>query len=131
MTKTLVPLEDVEDEIFANYLRVKGYLFSHIANETSIKNWGYLRKMKRIGKNAGVPDFLVIVPRGQNPMWGFRNVDRLCFVEMKRKNATACNTSEIQQSWIDALNACGTLARVCRGADEAIKFIEQISKGEI
>ena len=86
--KPPVPLEDVEDEIFANYCRAKGYFFSHIANETSIKNWGYLTKMKRIGKNAGVPDFLVIIPNKNG------SIDTLVFIEMKRKDAAAAKAGE-------------------------------------
>ena len=124
-TKLQVPLESVEDEIFANYLRAKGYYFSHIANETSIKNWGYLNKMKRLGKNRGVPDYLVIVPDKSGNT-------RLLFVEMKRKGASAKSLSKEQNEWLEALNNCvGVKAYWADGADRAIETVEYIRKCSI
>ena len=107
------PTEYEECVIFADYLTLKGVLFSHLSQESYTKNWGAIMKRKRMGVNRGVPDFIILVPKG------------LCFVEMKRmKGGTV---SHEQQTWINFLNARENIeARVCRGAGEAIRFIEEL-----
>jgi hypothetical protein len=104
----LIPLEHAEAVELAKYFRSRGLLFSHIANETSIKNWGYLNRMKRIGKNRGVPDYVVIVR------------DRLVFIELKRIKKSIVKPEQI--TWIDALNKCpGVHAFIAYGAADAVE----------
>lgn len=117
--KTPPPTEHIECVQFANWLRFKGYLFSHIANETSIKNWAFLRKRKAAGLNAGVPDYIILVPRENKH-------DVLVFIEMKRKSNS--HISDEQRMWVSNLNRIPSVeAYIAKGADDAINFITQIS----
>jgi hypothetical protein len=110
--KQIIPKEDDEDIVFADYCRLKGYLFSHLAQETYTPFWGVRNKNKRIGVNSGIPDFIILV----------RN--KVVFIEMKRIKGGVI--SEEQQNWIDELNKHGVIATVCRGAEEAIGFLKNI-----
>lgn len=107
-----VVYEDVECEIFANWLDARGLIFSHVASETWTTSQNQKARNKRVGVKKGVPDYIVITPRG------------VVFVEMKRK--TCYNVSKEQKAWIAAINKCdGTEAKVCHGADEAIAYIKE------
>lgn len=113
----MIPTEAQEGKMLVAYLRIRGFMFTHIANETgsgaSARFQGIRNKQQGVSK--GFPDYLVIV----------RN--RLCAVELKRTKRST--VSPAQKVWIDALNACGVPARICRGANEAITFIEQLEGG--
>src|SRR3990167_10883919 len=105
------PTEQQEAEAFADYLRLKGFLFTHLAQETSIKNFGLLMKQKRAGKNKGFPDYAIIANK------------KLLFVELKRVSGS--KVSPEQKLWIEELNTIlGCVAIIAKGADEAIKFVE-------
>lgn len=103
-----------ECKVFAEYLTFKGYLFSHIPNETYTPHWGTRRKLKVLGVHAGVPDYIIIVK------------NKLCFIEMKRKKGG--KTLPEQKIWLDKLADCGTKCYIAYGADSAIAFIEKIAK---
>lgn len=119
------PLEDLESKAFASYLddlvkykKIK--CFTHIPNETSIKNMAYLKKMKAIGKRAGVPDFLIIA---------FKKV---IFIEMKRRqnenNTSASVISNDQLAWISNIKGIcseNVYADICYGSDQAINYINK------
>lgn len=110
MNKT--PLEYDEACTFADWLELKGLRFSHIPSETFTKNWGTKMKNKRMGVHSGVPDYIVITPKG------------LAFVELKRQKGGV--VSDSQKEWIYALNACkGVEARVAYGAQDAIDFVNE------
>jgi len=107
------PKEYEEAVVLADWLRIKGIKFSHLAQETFTRSWGTKMKNKRMGVNPGVPDFLVITPKG------------LCFIELKRIKGGV--VSPEQREWIDSLNNLpGVEARVCKGAGEGISFIEEL-----
>ena len=116
------PLEDEESKAFASFLQglvdYKQILcFSHIPNETSIKNMGYAMKIKAMGKRKGVPDFIIVLK------------SKVCFVEMKRQKnengTTASTTDDIHQlHWLSSLNKAGCVSKMCFGSKEAISFIE-------
>ena len=109
-----IPTEDQEAQVFAQMLRLKHYLFSHIVNEHKHNDWGAIMRAKRLGKNKGVPDYIIL------------KENELVFVEMKRKSGGA--VSDEQRAWIDGLNRIpGVRAAVCQGAEEAIKFVEKKS----
>lgn len=67
--------------------------------------------LKRQGVKPGVPDLFVPVARG-----GWHGL----FVEMKTAKG---RVSPKQREWLELLSAQGYLAKVCRGADEAIRVI--------
>jgi hypothetical protein len=107
------PTEYEEQCVFVEWLETKGLKFSSIPNSTFTKSWNQKRKNTETGLRAGLPDLLVITPRG------------LAFVEMKRKRGGVL--SPLQKEWIVALNACKCVeARVCKGSDEAISFIYEL-----
>lgn len=111
-----IPLEDEEQEAFVGYLEMKGLKFSSIPNSTFTKSWKQKNKNKRVGLRAGLPDLVVILPK------------YLLFIEMKRiKKST---TSKVQKEWIEALNNIDKhiVARICKGANQAIEFVEKYLK---
>jgi hypothetical protein len=109
--KQFLPTENAEAIAFAEYLRLKGYRFSHIVNEQKTKNWGAIMRSKRLGQNPGVPDYLIIKD------------NNLLFVELKRRKNY--KISPAQKAWVGALNNCrGVKAAICCGVEEAIQFVE-------
>ncbi len=117
------PKEDEEAKIFSKYLSdllaYKQILnFSHIPNETSIKNMGYAMKMKSMGKRAGVPDYIIVTK------------SKILFVELKRQKnengTTASTVSHEQLCWIDNINMAGGHAKICHGANESINFVQSM-----
>lgn len=116
-----IPTEAYESKMFMRYLRERKLPFTHIKNETGraiagrkVRNyramWGAMD-----GVSPGFPDFLIIAG------------GRLIAVEMKRiKNS---NTSLKQLVWIDQLKKANVPAMVCKGATEAIEFVETFYDG--
>ena len=118
------PSEFTEQCNFVKWLTAEGYKFSAIPNSTRT-TWSECNKNTASGVRAGLPDLVVIV--GKSLVW----------VEMKkidRKSKTGRGdggVSEVQRSWIDALNLCdGCSAHVCYGdleAREVIKILDNMS----
>lgn len=112
MAKNTCPLEYDECKTFKAWLDAVGLKFTHIVNEGRMPVQ-YRMKLIRMGFSAGVPDYMIITPNG------------LAFVEMKRVRGSRVDPR--QTEWIDALNKLpGVEAQVCRGAEDAIKFISQL-----
>lgn len=106
------PTEYQECLLFVEYLEIRNLRFSHIPQETFTKSWGVKKKNSMMGVRRGVPDYIVITPKG------------LLFIEMKRTKGG--QVSKKQQEWIDELNECdGVEAKICYGATEAISFVEE------
>lgn len=115
------PKEDIESKAFASWLDdmvlyKKVDCFSHIPNETSIKNMAYLSKMKSMGKRKGVPDFIIVIKK------------KIFFIEMKRQkneNGTSASTvSPEQVKWIEKLNEAGAYGYIAYGCNDAISYVE-------
>ena len=134
-TKAIVPSEDNECMALANYLRLKGLRFSHIAQETPAGSYQFgvwkpayktLKRNKEMGVNQGVPDYIVIIERKGTEKAGPRN-NILLFIEMKRELGGKVSTE--QSEWINALNKVfGVVAVVCCGFEEAKNFIDAYVK---
>lgn len=130
-TKAIVPSEDNECMALANYLRLKGLRFSHIAQETPAGSYmggtwrpAYktLRRNKELGVNQGVPDYIILIERQPTEKSGARN-STLLFVEMKREKLG--KISPEQSEWINGLNKVfGVVAVVARGFDQAKEIID-------
>ena len=113
MTKSKLPIPTEYEEcvMLANYLTLKEVLFSHLAQETFTRSWGIKMKNKRMGVNPGVPDYIIITPKG------------LLFIEMKRSKGG--KVSPEQQSWINELNVFEDVeAVVAHGFDEAVEILK-------
>lgn len=107
----MIPTEDQECIIFADYCRLKGYLFGHINNELFTKSWKQKLRQKQLGSAKGLPDYIVIAN------------NKLFFIEMKRTKGGV--VSNYQKQWIEKLKEAGIKADVCYGAKEAINYIEK------
>ncbi|MCX6785942.1 MAG: VRR-NUC domain-containing protein [Candidatus Komeilibacteria bacterium] len=105
--------EDDEQKALVEYLELRHLKFTAIPNSTFTRSWAVKMRNKALGLRPGLPDLIVISP-----------ANRLLFIEMKRVKGGV--VSEFQKSWIEALGSCpGIKAVVCKGADEAIKFIKE------
>ena len=120
-SNSLVPLEDDEAVLFAEWLRAQKIPHTHIANEIggSTKT-AKIRAMKahRMGQTAGVWDYEVFLP--------VENVDgeieayQEIRIELKRKKGGT--VSEAQKKWGEIYKAAGIPCAICKGADAAIDF---------
>ena len=109
------PTEAEEAAVLVAWLRVKGFKFTHIGNETGHSPEAKRRavRMKQQGTSKGFPDYIVLVP----------NTGVLA-IELKRQRGSS--TSPEQKAWIDAFNDTpGSAATIAKGAQAAIDFIEQ------
>lgn len=112
MTSLPCPTEAQEGKTLVAYLRLKGYKFTHIPNETGSSPEARRRaiRMKQQGTSKGFVDYLVIA-HGE-----------LHAIELKRVKGG--RVSPEQREWLEALAAVGVRAAVCHGAKEAVEFIE-------
>lgn len=110
--KLPIPTEDVEQQRFVQWLRLKGITHFRVPNETFTKSWAQKNKNKALGVVSGVPDMFVALP-------GIGLVG----IEMKRIKGGV--VSPTQKEWIDRLNTIpGVAAHVAKGCDEAIAIVE-------
>jgi hypothetical protein len=111
-TQKYIPTEDQECLTFVDWLELRRLKYAHIPQETFTKFITVKMKNRRMGVKAGVPDYMIIAPKG------------LLFIEMKREKGG--KTSPAQKEWIEALNNVqGVQAQVCCGADVAIGFVSR------
>ena len=121
MVAAPVPLEAEEGKTLVAYLRVRGYKFTHIPNETGSSPEARRRaiRMKQQGTNKGFVDYIVIVPTS-------RGIDRTIGIELKRQRGST--VSPEQREWVAALTRAGVESRICKGAAAAMEFIEEVRK---
>lgn len=127
MAKINVPLESDEQVVFVQWCRLNHIIVHHSGNElcgstAAIKARG--RKMKKMGTSKGFPDLLVFIP--VYGATGDIDAYQMCAIEMKRKIGGRVSTE--QKEWLEVLQASGVMSAVCKGADEAIEFIDAIRK---
>lgn len=127
-----VPLEDDEQIAFVQWLRANNIPHFHCPNEAGGQTKSLkirAMKMKRMGVSSGVPDMFIFIP-----VYGIDGtVDcyQMCVVEMKRKKGST--TSPAQKEWLKVIGMAGIPCAVCKGAEAAVKFVEDIEqeiKGE-
>lgn len=123
----VIPLEQDEQIAFVQWCRLNDILVHHSGNEiggsTSAMKARAV-KMKKMGTSKGFPDLLVFIP-----VYGITGrVDcyQMCAIEMKRKKGST--TSKEQKEWLKVLQASGAMSAVCKGADEAIAFVDAIRR---
>lgn len=109
-----LPSEDTEQTWLVEWLRLNHIPHFHIPNSTFTKSYKQQAKNKRLGVVKGVPDMFCIVN------------NQLIAIEMKRVKGGVATPE--QKEWIRLLNQANIPARVCKGFDEAKKFIEEIQK---
>lgn len=107
----MLPTEDQEQAAFVQWLRLKGLPHFRVPNETFTRSWKQKAKNKALGVVSGVPDLFVVAG------------GRLVAVEMKRQKGGVVSAS--QAEWLKTLQGAEIACVVAKGADEAIKFIEE------
>lgn len=132
------PTEEQEQMAFVQWLHLKGYRHFRVPNETYTKSFKQKAKNKALGVSSGVPDLFVLIPNTGAIRMYLAEIDRgghadylppknrLIAIEMKRKKGGTTSTN--QKQWLKTLNEAGIQSVVCKGCDEAIKFIESITK---
>lgn len=107
-----IQTEYEEALILADYCRAKKYKFAHINNEIYTKSWKQKAKMTAQGTAAGVPDYMIVVN------------NKLIFIELKRTKGGVVSLK--QKEWINTLEQANVPVAVCKGANDAIAFIESM-----
>lgn len=116
------PKEDEECFAFSDWLKLNNIPHTHVANESGSNSQEAKRrgaKLKRMGLSSGVWDYDIFVP--------IKGIDNTvdCYqelrVEMKKRHGGV--VSPEQKEWGKIYELTGTPCKVCKGADEAIKFV--------
>lgn len=108
--------ESGEQQTVIEYCEYSGITVVHIANEGK-RSARYGAELKRLGLRKGFPD--LFIPEAKK---GFHGL----FLELKRDIKS--KPTKAQLEWIAKLNAAGYYAKVCYGADAAIKEIQKYFK---
>lgn len=94
------------------WLKLNNIDFAHIHQEFYTKSWKQKMKAKKMGVQAGIPDYMVVY-RG-----------KLIFIEMKRRGG---KISVFQKHWLGVLGKIKNVeAVVCFSAEEAINYLKSI-----
>ena len=124
----LYPTEDEEAYIFHNYLELKKIPHTHIANEGGYGNkQAMVRgvKAKRMGQSKGVWDYEIFIP-----IKGITGtVDSYQEIRIELKRQKGGQVSSEQREWGKIYEKAGIPCRICKGAGEAIAFVEEVKKG--
>lgn len=117
-----IPKEETEAIWLSDWLKLKKIPHTHVDNEGKMQVQ-YMKKLARMGKSAGFPDFCVFTPSKQ------------LYIELKRRAKTTktgkrsvshTKVSPNQKEWIETINCYNYAeARVCYGWNEAKEFIEE------
>ena len=126
-----VPLEDEEAVAFADWLRARQFPHTHVANEIGgSSKAAKMRsiKAKKMGQMAGVWDYEIFIPiiDKDKGVTAYQEVR----IELKRRKGG--RTTAEQRKWGGVYTAAGIPCAVCKGAQEAIRFvlaIEQVVNG--
>lgn len=102
--------EHAEQVALRQYCDLKQLPYFAVPSETYTTSWNQKRINRAKGVVKGIPDFWVVVK------------DKLLAIEMKKKKGG--RVSPEQEYWIEKLLLVGVRAKVCKGADEAIAYIE-------
>ena len=114
------PPEEAEQLALVQWLELHKIKYTHVPNEGKHKVQ-YRVKQKRLGVKAGVPDLLIFDPPPAYPD-NFGTA-----IELKRRKG---GTVSLEQSmWLNDLRDRGWAVAVCRGATEAIEFLESLGYG--
>ena len=125
--ESAIPFEDDEAVAFADWLRAQRIPHTHVANEIggSTKT-AKLRalKAKRMGQTAGVWDYEIFIPIYD--MDGEIGAYQEVRVELKRIKGST--TSSAQREWGKVYEMAGIPCAVCKGAEKAIEFVNNVIK---
>lgn len=117
------PLEDDECIAFSDWLKANNIPHCHIANESrSSSKSAMIRgaKLKRMGQSRGVWDYEVYVPI--QGITGRTDCYEQLKIEMKRRHGGTISAE--QKQWGTIYELAGINCKICKGADEAIKYVK-------
>ena len=120
-----VPLEDDEAIAFADWLRARGIPHTHVANEAGSQTKSAkirAMKAKKMGQTPGVWDYEIFLPIVNI----FGEVDAYQEVRIELKRIKGSTTSQAQKKWGEIYEMAGIPCAVCKGAEKAIQFVEQV-----
>lgn len=114
------PPEEAEQLALVQWLELHKIKYTHVPNEGKHKVQ-YRVKQKRLGVQAGLPDILIF---DRPPLYP-ENVG--VAIELKRQKGGRVTPE--QTAWLEDLKARGWVVAVCRGAMEAIRFLQEVGFG--
>ena len=118
------PLEEEEAIVLSQWLTLNNIPHHHIANESrSGSRNAAIRgaKLKKMGQSRGYYDYDIYVPiKGIS---GEVDCYELIKIELKRKKGGT--VSKEQKELGEIYEIAGIPAKVCKGADEAIEFVQK------
>ena len=127
MAKVECPIEDIECEVFHNWLELYGIPHTHIPNESrSSKRDAVIRakKLKRMGVSSGYWDYDVYIP--VMDLDGEIGGYELVKIEMKRAKKSLSTVSAKQKWWGEIYDMAGITKFICYGAEEAENRIAEM-----
>lgn len=110
-----VPTEHQEQVKLVGWMRKKGWTFCAVPNGGARSSAIEGARLRSAGLQKGFPDLLVFWPVQ-------------AAIELKRQKGG--RVSPEQQAWLDTLQGCGWQVQVCKGADAAIEWLEEIHEQE-
>ena len=123
----IIPKENEEAQILANWLDLNKYTFSAIRNESDSHSFYKWKKRKAEWVRPWIPDFCIILKR-----WD------LLFIELKRQRKilkswklwASPSIIRLEQTiWINKLEKLENIsAQICYWAEESIKLIEEYER---
>jgi hypothetical protein len=125
--KVTVPLEDEEAVALADYLRASKIPFCHVANESRGNTRAAMirgAKLKKMGQMRGVWDYEIFIPA--KGITGRVDAYQEIRIELKRQKGGT--VSPEQKAWGKVYEKAGIPCRICKGCEEAIKFINEIKE---
>ena len=121
----MIPLETIEQQQLAIWLRMNWYFFYKSPSETYTTSWNQKRKNKLEGVTKWYPDMTIILKS-----------NKLLFIELKRQKRVLKNgklwkspstVSEEQIEWQDRLNKIPNVqCNICYWCEEAIRVIKEL-----
>ena len=105
-----VPLEEDECKIFAQWLDLRGWLYTHVGHGGKLSR-AQAGIFKVMGLKRGVPDYLIFSRPPGKPYVGVA-------LEMKRQRGGRVSREQIW--WAKRLEAEGWLVMLAKGAHDAI-----------
>lgn len=120
MAKVECPIEDIECEVFHNWLELYNIPHTHIPNESKSQTRAAIirgAKLKRMGVSPGYWDYDVYVPilDLDGELGGYE----LIKIEMKRAKKSLSTVSKAQKGWGKIYELAGIEGYICYGAEEA------------
>ena len=115
------PPEEAEQQVLAQWLDMHKINWFHPPNGGH-RNVIVASKLKVHGVKRGVPDVIIVDPP---PLYSNKVGTA---IELKRRKGG--HLTDEQKEWLDILQLRGWAVAVCRGADEAIRFLESLGYGK-